>query len=134
MSAATVVHVTGLNVYPIKSCRGIALREATLTPRGLEHDREWMVVDITGRFVTQRQLPSMALIGTELATGALRLRAPGRAPLDIPLKLRTMPRLRVEVWRHGCEAFDEGADAAGWFSTVLGGAFRLVRFDPVHRR
>ncbi|HEY6169873.1 MAG TPA: MOSC N-terminal beta barrel domain-containing protein [Verrucomicrobiae bacterium] len=134
MSAAQTVHVTGLNVFPVKSCRGIALREALLTARGLEHDREWMIVDAAGRFLTQRQLPRLALIETELTADALRLRAPGQGTLDVPLALRQMPRLRVEVWRHGCEAFDEGTTPAKWFSDFLGGNFRLVRFDPAHRR
>lgn len=134
MSAASSVEITGLNIYPVKSCRGIALREALLTARGLEHDREWMVVDYAGRFVTQRQLPRLALIETELAPDALRLSAPRQKPLRVPLALREMARLRVEVWRHGCEAFDEGVEAAEWFSEFLGGKYRLVRFDPAHRR
>ena len=134
MAAVRRVSITGLFIYPVKSCRGIGLREAMLTPRGLEHDREWMVVDYAGRFVTQRQLPRMALIETELAADALHLRAPGRATLTVPLAVRPLERMRVEVWRHGCEAFDESAAAAKWFSALLGGAHRLVRFDPGHRR
>ena len=35
-------------VYPIKSCAGIALDEARVTARGLEHDRRWMVIDEAG--------------------------------------------------------------------------------------
>ena len=44
---------------------------------GLAHDREWMVVDDSGRFLTQRELPRMALIDTDLTSEALILRAPG---------------------------------------------------------
>ncbi|HTN65028.1 MAG TPA: MOSC N-terminal beta barrel domain-containing protein, partial [Burkholderiaceae bacterium] len=40
--------LTELTLYPIKSCAGIALSEATLTEAGLMseqiYDREWMVV------------------------------------------------------------------------------------------
>ena len=36
-------HITALNIYPVKSCRGIALSNARLTETGFEHDREWLV-------------------------------------------------------------------------------------------
>ena len=49
--------VSGLYVYPVKSMKGIAVQEATLTLRGLEHDRRWMVVRPNGRFITQREEP-----------------------------------------------------------------------------
>ena len=57
--------LTALNIYPVKSCRGIALAERAASPRtGLADDRHWMLVRPNGRFVTQRELPRMALIGT----------------------------------------------------------------------
>lgn len=38
-------------VYPVKGCKGVEMREAKLTPLGLEHDREWMVVNAAGTCV-----------------------------------------------------------------------------------
>src|SRR4051795_789549 len=80
--------LTELNLYPIKSCAGIALREATLTAAGLmsEHiyDREWMVVDAQGEFMTQRDYPKMALIAPRIKSETLELRAPGMLRLEIP--------------------------------------------------
>ena len=74
-------HLTELVLYPIKSCAGISLREATVTPAGLmsEHiyDREWMVIDEHGQFLTQREAPQMALIVPRLRSETLELRAPG---------------------------------------------------------
>lgn len=47
--------ISNLTLYPIKSCRGIDLREATVTTFGLRHqqvhDRQWMVVDSDGQFL-----------------------------------------------------------------------------------
>ena len=54
--------ISGLYVYPIKSCAGVAVQDAILTETGLEFDRAWMVVDGQGEFLTQRELPRMALI------------------------------------------------------------------------
>ena len=127
--------ITGLHIYPVKSCRGISLAAAELTVRGLAHDREWMVVDADGQFVTQRTLPRMALIETALTSDALRLSAPGQSDtLELSLARRDLPLRRVRVWRDDCDALDEGSEAAGWLSAFLGKAVRLVRFDPAHRR
>ena len=38
-----MITVSGLSVYPIKSCRGIALRSAEVVERGFAHDRECLV-------------------------------------------------------------------------------------------
>jgi uncharacterized protein YcbX len=132
--AVRLVTLTHLFIYPVKSCRGLALDQAVLTARGLEHDREWMIVDADGNFLTQRQHPRLALIETELTGQTLRLRVPGQAPLEVPLALRPGPRRRVRVWRHECEALDEGGAAAEWLQAFLGQPVRLVRFDPGHRR
>ena len=40
--------VSGIFVYPLKSARGVAVPEATVTPRGLTNDRLWMAVDANG--------------------------------------------------------------------------------------
>ena len=126
--------LTGLHVYPIKSCGGIALTEALLTPHGIEYDREWMLVDETGQFVTQRTYPHMAQIGTELTTDMLRLRAPGLTPFEIPLKHRTLAEHPAEVWNHVTVALDEGDAAAEWFGDFLQARVRLVRWNPERRR
>ncbi|MGB5104424.1 MAG: MOSC domain-containing protein, partial [Steroidobacteraceae bacterium] len=93
-----MISLAGLHVYPVKSCRGIALEEALLTETGLEHDREWMVVTPEGRFLTQRELPRLALIGTRLEQRSLWLSAPHAAPLEVPLD-RAGPPAEVVVWR-----------------------------------
>ncbi|MEY4690967.1 MAG: hypothetical protein RIT19_1292 [Verrucomicrobiota bacterium] len=132
------VRLTGLVVYPVKSCRGIPLREALVTPHGLAHDREWMVVDEEGTFITQRKTPRMALVETALTSDALELRAPGMEPLTVP-RFRPAgspfePTIPVSVWRHTTEALDEGERAAAWFSECLEQRARLVRWDPTRRR
>jgi uncharacterized protein YcbX len=58
-----IPHISQLFVYPIKSCAGIDLSEIQLQETGLAHDRQFMLVDAQGRFVSQRELPRMALIG-----------------------------------------------------------------------
>lgn len=130
-----------LTFYPIKSCAGIALREATLTRAGLMtesiYDREWMLVDAAGRFLSQREHPRMALITPRLKAQTLELRAPGMLRLEIELGLpdpELAPTLTVQVWDDQLKAYDCDALTAAWFSNAVGVACRLVRFHPDARR
>jgi hypothetical protein len=128
-----VITLASLHVYPVKSCRGLAVPQARLTDAGLEHDREWMIVTPDGRFLTQREVPRLALVTTALESEALTLAAEGAGRLAVPLDVRGSER-EVVVWGHGCRAFDQGEAAARWLGDFLGRAVRLVRFDPAHRR
>jgi uncharacterized protein YcbX len=125
-------HVASLHIYPVKSCAGISLPQVDVLPTGLAHDREWMVVDAAGRFVTQREAPRLALVRTSLRDDALRLEA-GPASLQLPLD-HDGPLREVAVWRSRVPAFDAGGEAAAFFSDFLGRALRLVRFDARHAR
>lgn len=123
-----------LHLYPVKSCAGIAVDEALLIETGLEFDRAWMVVDdASGVFLSQRELPRLALVTPVLRTGDLRLRAPGMLALHLSLDGVEAPR-RVRIWDDEVAAYDMGALAAQWFSDFLGRRVRLVRFDPAHKR
>ncbi|WP_309682357.1 MOSC N-terminal beta barrel domain-containing protein [Polaromonas sp.] len=125
--------VSRLYVYPVKSCAAVSVPEAVLTETGLEFDRAWMVVDGAGNFLTQRELPRMALIRPQLKHFEMVLRAPGMLALHIALDQVEAPT-RVRVWDDEVDAYDMGAIAAQWFSDFLGSPARLVRFDPEHKR
>jgi uncharacterized protein YcbX len=130
--------VTGLHLYPIKSCAGIALPSATVTRSGLKHggvhDREWMVVDSSGKFLTQRELPQMACIRPRVGDDALYVDAPGMPSLRLPLQHAEAPELQVTIWETPVAASDCGDDSARWFSEVLGKPCRLARFHPQSQR
>jgi uncharacterized protein YcbX len=125
--------IARLFVYPIKSCAGVELSEALLTETGLDLDRAWMVVDEEGEFVTQRELPRMALVRPQLKHSEVVLRAPGMLALHLQIDAVEAP-MKVRVWDDVVPAFDMGDVAAQWFSDFLGRRLRLVRFDPEHRR
>ena len=127
------VTVSALNVYPIKSCAGVSVTEALLIETGLEFDRAWMVVDAQGSFVTQRELPRMALIQPTLKHLEVVLRAPGMLALHLAIDGVEEP-VRVKVWNDEVAAYDMGDLAAQWFSDFLGQPLRLVRFDPEQKR
>jgi uncharacterized protein YcbX len=125
--------IARLFVYPVKSCAGVELREAVLSETGLDLDRAWMVVDENGEFVSQRELPRMALIRPTLRLNDVVLRAPGMLALHLQIDTVEEP-VQVRVWGDEVRAYDMGAVAAQWFSDFLGRKLRLVRFDPEHRR
>ncbi|MBI2772798.1 MAG: MOSC N-terminal beta barrel domain-containing protein [Burkholderiales bacterium] len=136
MSASSpdvTARIARLFVYPIKSCAGVELSEAVLTETGLDLDRAWMVVDEQGEFVTQRELPRMALIRPQLKLHEVVLRAPGMLALHLSIESVEEP-VKVRVWGQEVSAYDMGAIAAQWFTDFLGRKLRLARFDPDHKR
>ena len=133
-----------LFIYPVKSCAGIALTDSPLCEFGLDLDRAWMVVDANGEFVSQRELPRMALVTPQLKTHEMVLRAPGMLALHVNIDAVEQPA-KVRVWDDVVNAYDMGDVAAQWFTDFLSltdaglpGArankYRMVRFDPDHKR
>ena len=132
-----------LFVYPIKSCAGVEVQEAVLTETGLDLDRAWMLVDRDGEFVSQRELPRMALVRPQLRSEDVVLRAPGMLALHLKIDTVEQPT-RARVWDDEVKAYDMGDLAAQWFSDFLAPddaatrganpAYRLVRFDPEQER
>jgi len=120
--------ITGLHIYPVKSCRGIPLQAANVSQTGFADDRHWMLVRPNGRFVTQRELPRLALIGTATDAGALTLTATGMPPLVVA-RGNGGDALAVTVWKFTGSGIDCGAAAADWCSEFLATPLRLVRFD-----
>jgi uncharacterized protein len=123
------LRVAQLFVHPIKSCGAVAVEQAALIDTGFEHDREWMVVDREGEFVSQRHLPRMALVKPTLRADDMVLRAPGMLALHLRLDA-VEGACRVRVWNDVLDAYDMGGLAAQWFSDFLGQPLRLARFDP----
>lgn len=120
--------ISALHVYPIKSCRGLDLKAVRFDLRGPLYDRRFMLVGETGAFLTQRELPRMALIEPRLGPTALQISAPGMPLLKVPMTQRDAKRLEISLWKHAGPAEDAGESAADWFSSFLEHRCRLVRF------
>lgn len=122
--------VAGLWVYPLKSARGIALESLRAGSRGLHGDRRWMVVDAKRRFVTQRQLPRMALLSAVEDGTTLTLSAPDAAVLEVSLPGPAAAVCRVEIWGQEVDARSAGQPAAIWLTEFLGRPCELVYLAP----
>lgn len=125
-------------IHPIKSLGGISLPEAVVQRRGLQYDRRWMLVDALGNFVTQRELPGMALLATAVEAPWLVVYAKNnptqriRIPLEAPAA--ALEKVMVQIWSNRCAAQLLPQAINDWFSDMLGKNLRLVRMpDTTHR-
>lgn len=131
------MRVSGLFVYPVKGCRGLAVTQASVDTLGFVGDRRFLICTEEGRFITQRTVPRLALIETALSPNALRLAEPKFGAIEIPLvhegenvKLRP-----VQVWNDsGLLAEDCGESAHAWLSAVVGQRVCLVRIGAAFVR
>lgn len=125
-------------IYPIKSLGGISLQEAIPERRGLQYDRRWMLVDETGRFVSQREIPNMALLGTTIEAPFLSVfwKNKPSEKIQIPLEMDSseLEALEVEVWGDRMLAKVLPANINLWFSTQLTQNLKLVYMDDTTQR
>lgn len=82
MACPEGIRITGLYVYPVKSCAGIAMREVEFDPHGVKHDREWAVIDAANeKVLSQREAPALLLIQPTILPDKNKLR------ISVPVKL-----------------------------------------------
>ncbi|MEM1368865.1 MAG: MOSC N-terminal beta barrel domain-containing protein [Cyanobacteria bacterium P01_H01_bin.15] len=125
-----------INIYPIKSCRGSKEISAEVTPKGLQGDREYLLIDENGKFLTQRQYPALARIQVTLNFDRLILQ---REEVDtFTLRPRKDGKERpITIWRDETIAIDQGDRVADWFKQALDipdKRLRLVKQSPEHPR
>jgi MOSC domain-containing protein len=127
------MQLSGLYLYPIKSSAPLEVASAAVEPRGLQHDRRWMVVDAQGRFITGRELPRLTLIRALPGPDGLSLSAPGLPSLFVPVPQAgaTVP---VEVWKHHVAAKPAGPAAEAWLTEFLQQPAQLVHMDTAVTR
>ena len=120
--------VSELFIYPVKSLGGIPVSSAKVTDRGFEFDRRWMLVDLNNRFLTQREMPAMALLQVELTSNGLKvyLKKDINSKINIPFLPETKEEVTVEIFEESCKAIFVSKIVDEWFSQVLPINCRLV--------
>ena len=121
------IKVSGLSIYPVKSCREVKQSTSFVESFGLKNDRRWMVIDKNGVMLTQRKISKMCLIQPEMAVSGITLHASTMNSLHVEYPLNSK-KITVKVWSDECQAFDAGDNAANWLSDVLSTKCRLVYF------
>lgn len=128
------MEVSSLFIYPVKSLQGIAVTEARVEKTGLKDDRQMMLVDESGRFLSQRELPQMARVKTNIDSQRVSFSVPGRRPLEIERVPEVNGLRKVEIWNDTCEAMEFSEEVSEWFSEVLGAKCSLVLMPSDARR
>ena len=123
-----------INIYPIKSTKGISLQSARVERRGFEFDRRWMIVDEAGVFLSQREFPRLALVSARVGSGALFVNAPGMSELFICEKSENTSAIKVRVWDDDVKAVTAGESAKKWFTEYLGAPCQPVFMLEESRR
>ncbi|MGQ0815298.1 MAG: MOSC domain-containing protein [Gemmatimonadota bacterium] len=118
--------VTNLWIYPIKSCRGIAVEQFTLDDRGPELDRRWMLVNANGEFMTQRDYPRLALIDVAIDQDEICVSAPGMSVNAFSVGAGSRAT-RCVVWHDAVDLLHVDQDTDRWFSDFLGTRCSLMR-------
>ena len=125
------MRITELNIYPVKSARGIALAQSVISAEGLPGDRRAMLVDPTGNFVTQRELTSLATLNVVPEQNGYRISADGKAEI---LALPSASRLDVTVWRSTVNAAIAEDHVNRTLSDWLDQEVKLACFDDQSNR
>ncbi len=120
--------ITQLKIYPLKSGKGMSLKSVKITRRGLEYDRQWMLVNEYDVFISQRKFPRMALISCDPFSGKeeVTFHAPGMPSLPIALDGINAGKTRVSIWKDTCSAVRFPPNVDEWFSSFLGMKCKLV--------
>ena len=127
-------------IYPIKSLGGIRLEESVLKECGLEFDRQWMLVDEQGFFLSQRKFPKMALLQVDMNEEGLFVwdkRNP-ETNIQIPLISNKEEIKAVSIWDDQVDARFYSNEVGKWFSDFLGISCNLVsmfserKIDPYY--
>lgn len=129
-----LMHISEINIYPIKSLKGISLEKATVEERGLQYDRRWMLTAPDGMFFTQREFPRMALINPVIRDDGLLVTSDFITGIKIPFEPDTLNRQTVTIWNSVCDGLVYGDGVNEWFSSVIGTRCQLVYMPDDSRR
>jgi len=123
-----------INIYPVKSLKGISLKESKIERRGLEFDRRWMLVDENNKFLTQREFPKMATLETAISANGLQI-SDGQEKLIVPFEINDEKTERVQIWQNKCAAQIYEKSVNEWFSDILQTNCKLaIMPEKTHRK
>jgi len=127
------MQISEINIYPIKSLKGISLNEAIVEDRGLRHDRRWMLIDTNKRFLTQREVPAMARVALESSENGFVARV-GNESLEVPFSPATEEYCSAKIWSSSVRSEIYPDEVNDWFSKAIGTECRLVAMpEGAHR-
>lgn len=127
--------VIQLVIYPVKGLAGQPCETVQVLDRGFAWDRRWMLVGEGHTFLSQRQLPRMAMIQARIVGDELVLtHSNSQSKIAVPIQQPDRaPRTQVTIWKDQVEAVCV-PDAGQWLSEIFDYACTLVFMPDTTRR
>ena len=127
--------ISGIFVYPVKSCAPMAVEESEIGPTGFKYDRHWAIMK-GSKCLSQKDLKTLCLVRPKIEAGqkVLTLSFPNMEPLRVPLDLEgsespSNNEVCVgKVCGVGIDGLDCGQAASDWLEEATGEPdLRLIR-------
>lgn len=120
------VFLSEIFIYPVKSLAGIKVSKWPVCEKGLLYDRKWMLIDSEGKFLSQRRMPRMILINTQIADDQLILSTTKSHSISLPLHPTDGDNCKTTIWNDSCLAKTTSTEVDSWLSNFLGLQCQLV--------
>jgi len=130
------LHLSQLFIYPIKSLGGITLQQGYISNRGLQYDREWMLIDQQGTFISQRKYPQLALLQTGITATTVTVQHKHNPNQNISFSIaeHLASPIEVKVWDDHCTGLEVSTEVSKWFSAYLQMDAKLVKMPQTEKR
>ena len=125
--------ITALFNYPVKSCRGTQVNSVSVSPTGIEGDRQLMIIK-DGKFVNQKRLPKLATVSTQrIDESKIEFDNDGREPLRHKISAEG-EELIIDFYTNLVPVIDQGDALANWISEVIDNNIRVVALKSTFTR
>ncbi|KAL1291255.1 hypothetical protein AAHE18_20G188000 [Arachis hypogaea] len=133
-SPDTGCHLKSITIYPIKSCGGFCSRSWPLSKNGLKHDREWILMSLSGEILTQKKVPEMCFISTfiDLSQGILFVESPHckeRLQIKLESGVNHGAMEELELYGQRYKVYNYSKETNVWFSEAIGKPCTLFRYS-----
>ena len=120
-------NIESLFIYPIKSLGHVELKSVIVNNSGLQLDREWMLTDLNGNFITQREFPILNLIQVKsISENGISLIYNNKETSFTWLS-QFESAIKTKIWDSYCLGTKESNEISDYFSEILGTNVLLVR-------
>lgn len=126
--------VSSIHIYPIKSSAGISVKEAKVEKQGLAFDRQFILSEPSGNFITARTDPKLCLVKTRLLINGIELTAPFMPKLILNYDDFAKSYQKVIIWGDIVSGQHCSKNADSWFSQYLQRPCHLLFFGHDSKR
>ena len=125
--------ITTIYQYPVKSCRGVSVESAAISPTGIVGDRQLMILK-DGKFVNQARVPLLARVATRRIDDSTI----GFAASDADQLTHSIAQdgeiLTVDFYGNPVGVVDQGDALSDWISSVAENDLRVVSLEKTFKR